>query len=78
MSTGVPLMTGDACPRCNQRVSDVWGPATERKRRLLDGHVVEHHKVVHTLRCDHCGWHRVEDVVDTDEMMEDLLQSLKP
>ena len=63
---------GDLCPKCGSLVKDIWGPANEQVR---NSKVV--HRVVNTLRCDRCGWHRVEEVVNTDVALNELLQSLK-
>lgn len=68
------LLHGDPCPKCGKRVDDVWGPATEKK----EGTAQVRNKVIHTYRCTHCGWARVEDIVDTDEELNYLLQNLKP
>lgn len=68
--------SGDSCPRCGKPVKDIWGPADEKVQTFAGTKV--RHRVVNTLRCDACGWHRVEEVTDTDKQLTDLLQSLKP
>lgn len=71
----IPLIQGDTCPKCGGQVTEVWGPADQTLQTWEGPQIV--HNVIHTLRCDSCLWHRVEDVVNTDQQLSGLLAALR-